>query len=516
MVALMRFTRDIYRLLGLASDASEQREENMETEVAADAELAAAPQEVVSGEEELSEEEKARRRAERRRAKRKRQKERKKLEKDKQNENVEQEESGDERRGQSEEEDEEPDEEEEVMPQKEEKAKHKAQGPAVKDAVLAPPPTRKSSLGPPLASGSRANRQPTEEEPEWDVSSAFVASVCAVSHLKPKARSQSARGSRENKENQRRPQTNCPDSGTKKSAYLTEKGIQLVQEGHYSQAVTMFTEAIKHDPLDYRFFGNRSYCYECLEDYRQALGDAETSIRLEPSWPKGYYRKGSALMGLKRYAEAERAMEQVLALDQQCEEAANELFNCRVLQLMDHGFEEMQSVMLLEKYTTVQAALSSVEATVPSNESSDQTGGPSLWVGNVTTELTEKHLKDLFKTCGEIDSVRVLHERFCAFVNYKTPTMAARALERLNGYSIENTRLVVRYPDRRVQRPLPLTSLKPMATLTAAEASGARRRGPVNGDECYFWRTTGCHFGEKCRYKHIPEQRGKDRRPWQP
>lgn len=43
-----------------------------------------------------------------------------------------------------------------------------------------------------------------------------------------------------------------------------------------------------------------------------------------------------------------------------------------------------------------------------------------------------------------------------------------------------------------------------------------RRRGPVNGDECYFWRTTGCHFGDKCRYKHIPDQKSKDRKPWQP
>lgn len=44
----------------------------------------------------------------------------------------------------------------------------------------------------------------------------------------------------------------------------------------------------------------------------------------------------------------------------------------------------------------------------------------------------------------------------------------------------------------------------------------SRRRGPVNGDECYFWRTTGCHFGDNCRYKHIPDQKGKDRKPWQP
>lgn len=34
---------------------------------------------------------------------------------------------------------------------------------------------------------------------------------------------------------------------------LAEKGIKLVQEGQYSQAVSMFTEAIKCDPKDYRY-----------------------------------------------------------------------------------------------------------------------------------------------------------------------------------------------------------------------------------------------------------------------
>lgn len=48
-----------------------------------------------------------------------------------------------------------------------------------------------------------------------------------------------------------------------------------------------------------RFFGNRSYCYCCLELYSQALTDAERSIQLDPGWPKGYFRKGNALMGLK-------------------------------------------------------------------------------------------------------------------------------------------------------------------------------------------------------------------------
>lgn len=36
----------------------------------------------------------------------------------------------------------------------------------------------------------------------------------------------------------------------------------------------------------------------------------------------------------QRYSEAEKAMEQVLKLDKDCEEAVIDLFNCKVLQLM--------------------------------------------------------------------------------------------------------------------------------------------------------------------------------------
>ncbi|XP_016311965.1 uncharacterized protein LOC107665557 [Sinocyclocheilus anshuiensis] len=376
-------------------------------------------------------------------------------------------------------------------------------------------PQSKSPYGPPLASGNKSNRQPaarsSEEDPGWDVNSAFVAN--AVSHIRPKAKSKGAHKSKENKENESRTGEviGLSDAKTKRSALLVEKGIRFVQEGQYTQAVSLFTEAIKCDPKDYRFFGNRSYCYCCLEQYPLALADAEKSIQMAPDWPKGYYRRGSALMGLKRYSEAEKAMEQVLKLDQDCEEAVNDLLYCKVQQLLDLGYDEEQSIQLLDKYNTVQA----VVAAKASNQDcallqpgTHREPCSSLWVGNVTTELTEKHLRDLFKIYGEIDSIRVLHERFCAFVNFKNANMASRAMEKLNGHFIENTRLVVRYPDRRIQRVLPTPAIQ-----QPAGASGPRRRGPVNGDECYFWRTTGCHFGDRCRYKHIPDHRGKD---WQP
>ncbi|XP_041802755.1 stress-induced-phosphoprotein 1 isoform X1 [Chelmon rostratus] len=513
MVALMKFTRDICRLLGLGSGPPvQQQQEQMDCGAATPdpSDDATLSQDALNGEEDLSEEEKVRRRAERRKAKRKRRRKRKKQEQVKPNESAERDDEDENGGAESELDESESEAEVGADEEKERVQKVEENEAAASHKYVATPVMAPSGI----KGQQKTQARSTEEEPEWDVSSAFFAN--AASHIKPKG---SSRKSKENKENE----TNGTDTMTKKSASLTaEKGIKLVQEGLYTQAVSMFTEAIKCDPKDNRFFGNRSYCYYCLEQYTEALADAERSIQLAPDWPKGHFRQGSALMGMKRYSEAEKAMEQVLKLDKDCEEAVIELFNCKVLQLMELGFEEGQSVLLLEKFSTVQAVLSSC-SDVPRAGSQEpsvvQPGSPcpSLWVGNVTTELTEKHLWDLFKMYGEIESIRVLHERFCAFVNFKNANMAARAMEKLNGYCIENTRLVVRYPDRRTQRvlPIPLKTCVPV-TQQAGAAAGPRRRGPVNGDECYFWRTTGCHFGDKCRYKHIPDQKGKDRKPWQP
>ncbi|XP_038678274.1 tetratricopeptide repeat protein 31 isoform X1 [Scyliorhinus canicula] len=382
-----------------------------------------------------------------------------------------------------------------------------------------------------------------DEEPEWDVSSAFVAN--AASHIKPKSKAKPDKRSKENKENEDKGHGLTDlDPLILKGRQLAEQGIDLAKQGNYLKAVELFTEAVQFDPKDHRYFGNRSYCYDRLRKYSLALEDAETSIRLAADWPKGYFRKGRALLGIKRYAEAESALEMVLRLDKDCDDAVNELFKVRMLRLMNMGFTQQQSLMALQQHQTVEAALDSRivlnfqeshlgTLEMPEEEDhlflinfpiiEDQTELPcaSLWIGNVTVHVKEKQLKDLFRIYGEIESIRVLHERFCAFVNFKCHMAAAKALEALQGKEIENTKLLIRYPDRHLTKrssplqkpPVPMgVSVQP--EIVTAEC-GLKRRGPVDDDECYFWRTTGCHFGDKCRYKHIPDHRGVDKKPWQ-
>jgi stress-induced-phosphoprotein 1 len=52
--------------------------------------------------------------------------------------------------------------------------------------------------------------------------------------------------------------------------------------------VEFFTKAIEINPQDHIFFSNRSGAYSSLNQYEEALEDADMCISLKPDWGKGY------------------------------------------------------------------------------------------------------------------------------------------------------------------------------------------------------------------------------------
>lgn len=95
-----------------------------------------------------------------------------------------------------------------------------------------------------------------------------------------------------------------------------------------------------------------------MGQYEKALQDADIAISLAPDWPKGYFRRGRALAGIKVYqlvqyfytvfvthnaiffqlfSDSEMAFAQVLKLDKNCEDAMFELARVRVQQLEVRG-----------------------------------------------------------------------------------------------------------------------------------------------------------------------------------
>mgnify|MGYP001810443733 CR=1 FL=1 len=136
------------------------------------------------------------------------------------------------------------------------------------------------------------------------------------------------------------------------------KGNEHATAQEFEKAIEKFTEAIKYDPLDHRLYGNRSFCYEKLNKYQEALDDAEKAISIDFDSRKGYYRKGKALVGLKRYREAEQSFLRLFELDESVEpELEDELVEVRVLQLQEMGFSRTQAENAFKKCSTIEDAI---------------------------------------------------------------------------------------------------------------------------------------------------------------
>uniref|UniRef100_A0A0D9VIV0 STI1 domain-containing protein n=1 Tax=Leersia perrieri TaxID=77586 RepID=A0A0D9VIV0_9ORYZ len=83
-----------------------------------------------------------------------------------------------------------------------------------------------------------------------------------------------------------------------------EKGNELFKEQKYPDAVKHYTEALRRNPKDPRVYSNRAACYTKLGAMPEGLKDAEKCIELDPTFSKGYTRKGAIQFFMKEYDKA--------------------------------------------------------------------------------------------------------------------------------------------------------------------------------------------------------------------
>ncbi|KAJ6827587.1 hsp70-Hsp90 organizing protein 2-like [Iris pallida] len=83
-----------------------------------------------------------------------------------------------------------------------------------------------------------------------------------------------------------------------------EKGNDFFKKQQYPEAVKHYTEALKRNPKDPRVYSNRAACYTKLGALPEGLKDAEKCIELDPTFSKGYTRKGAVQFFMKEYDKA--------------------------------------------------------------------------------------------------------------------------------------------------------------------------------------------------------------------
>ena len=115
-----------------------------------------------------------------------------------------------------------------------------------------------------------------------------------------------------------------------KSRWNGWNGNECVHKKEYHKAIDYYSTAIELYPLEYRYFVNRSFCFDQLQRFDLALEDANRALLLQSDWGKCYFRKGRALKGLNRLSEAELSFLKVIQLEgNDCKEAQNELTSLR-------------------------------------------------------------------------------------------------------------------------------------------------------------------------------------------
>lgn len=74
-----------------------------------------------------------------------------------------------------------------------------------------------------------------------------------------------------------------------------ELGNELFKKGDYANAVKHYTEAIKRNPEDPKYYSNRAACYTKLAAFDLGLKDCDKCTELDPKFIKGWIRKGHIL-----------------------------------------------------------------------------------------------------------------------------------------------------------------------------------------------------------------------------
>merc|ERR1712164_93937 len=107
-----------------------------------------------------------------------------------------------------------------------------------------------------------------------------------------------------------------------------DEGNELFKNQDFPNAVAKYTEAIKRNPTDHKSYSNRSACYTKLAAFNEALKDAEKCIEIDPTFVKGYSRKGHVEFFTKQYDKALETYQAGLKIDPANEELKDGARRC--------------------------------------------------------------------------------------------------------------------------------------------------------------------------------------------
>ena len=132
---------------------------------------------------------------------------------------------------------------------------------------------------------------------------------------------------------------------------LEAKAKEAFVEDHFELAVDLLSQAIHLEPNKAELYADRAQANIKLNNFTEAVADANKAIELNSSLPKAYLRKGTACMKLEEYETAKAALEVGASLSPDNSRFATLIKECDKLIA-----EESYTIPIIEEKTTTQDA----------------------------------------------------------------------------------------------------------------------------------------------------------------
>ncbi|GMH50657.1 hypothetical protein TrRE_jg2372 [Triparma retinervis] len=112
-----------------------------------------------------------------------------------------------------------------------------------------------------------------------------------------------------------------------KALRLKNSGNEALKICKYSEAADLYTQALELHETSV-LFSNRAMSYIKMEQYGQAILDADCSIKIDPQYVKAYYRRGSANFALGKNKAAKKDFKKVCQMKPKDRDARAKLAAC--------------------------------------------------------------------------------------------------------------------------------------------------------------------------------------------
>ncbi|XP_013374742.1 PREDICTED: dnaJ homolog subfamily C member 7 isoform X4 [Chinchilla lanigera] len=110
-----------------------------------------------------------------------------------------------------------------------------------------------------------------------------------------------------------------------------EQGNAYYAKKDYNEAYNYYTKAIDTCPKNASYYGNRAATLMMLGRFREALGDAQQSVRLDDGFVRGHLREGKCHLSLGNAMAACRSFQRALELDHKNAQAQQEFNNANAV-----------------------------------------------------------------------------------------------------------------------------------------------------------------------------------------